>query len=67
MYPQLVWSFSVFWRCSLEGSSVLLGSLLSLLFLLFAFYFIYEIARQGWGSPDILPPTMPSRSSTTVY
>jgi Gpi18-like mannosyltransferase len=36
-------------RFSLEGSSVYWGPLLSLLFLPFAFYFIYEIARQGWG------------------
>jgi hypothetical protein len=50
MYPLLVRSFSeVFGGSPSKEALSYWGPLLSLLFLPFAFYFIYEIARQGWG------------------
>ena len=49
MYPLLVRSFSVFGGAPSKEALSYWGPLLSLLFLPFAFYFIYEIARQGWG------------------
>jgi Mannosyltransferase (PIG-V) len=50
MYPLLVRSFSEVFGGSLSKEALsYCGPLLSLLFLPFAFYFIYEIARQGWG------------------
>ena len=50
MYPLLVRSFSEVFGGSLSKEALSYwGPLLSLLFLPFAFYFIYEIAREGWG------------------
>jgi hypothetical protein len=50
MYPLLVRSFSeVFGGSPSKEALSYWGPLLSLLFLPFAFYFIYEIAREGWG------------------
>jgi Mannosyltransferase (PIG-V) len=50
MYPLLIRSFSeVFGGSPSKEALSYWGPLLSLLFLPFAFYFIYEIARQGWG------------------
>jgi hypothetical protein len=50
MYPLLVRSFSEAFGGSLSKEALSYwGPLLSLLFLPFAFYFIYEIARAGWG------------------
>jgi hypothetical protein len=50
MYPLLVRSFSeAFGGSPSKEALSYWGPLLSLLFLPFAFYFIYEIARQGWG------------------
>jgi Gpi18-like mannosyltransferase len=50
VYPLLVRSFSeVFGGAPSKEALSYWGPLLSLLFLPFAFYFIYEIARQGWG------------------
>jgi hypothetical protein len=50
MYPLLLRSFSEMSGDSLSKEAVSYWApLLSLLFLPFAFYFIYEIARQGWG------------------
>jgi mannosyltransferase PIG-V len=50
MYPLLLRSFSeVFGGSGSKEALSYWGPALSLLFLPFAFYFIYEIARDGWG------------------
>jgi hypothetical protein len=50
LYPLLIRSLSEFFDGSPSKEAVSFwGPVLSLLFLPFAFYFIYEIARQGWG------------------
>ena len=50
MYPLLLRSFSeVFGGSPSKEALSYWGPLLSLLFLPFAFYFIFEIARDGWG------------------
>jgi hypothetical protein len=50
MYPLLLRSFSEVFGGSPSAETVSYwGPVLSLLFLPFAFYFIYEIARAGWG------------------
>jgi hypothetical protein len=52
MYPLLMRSFAALFGgpISKEALSVW-GPLISLLFLPFAFYFIYHIALEGWGEP----------------
>lgn len=50
LYPLLIRSLSEFFDGSPSKEAVSFwGPVLSLLFLPFAFYFIYEIARNGWG------------------
>jgi hypothetical protein len=50
MYPLLLRSFSAVFGGPLSKEAFSYwGSLLSLLFLPFAFYFIYQIAYEGWG------------------